>query len=143
EAVSLMNDYLERVEFGNILDITREIGQAIYAGSLVYDWCHDLLSEQERENLYKNLMRLASDMECGWPPFGQSIITGHGAEAQINRDLLTMSIAIYDQDPEPYQYTSYVILENLVPMRNFEYQSPRFDQGVSYGAFRFGWEMHA
>jgi len=143
EAVRLINEYLGRVEFGNILDITREIGQAIYAGSLVYDWCHELLSQEEKNNLYRNLMRLALDMECGWPPFGQSIITGHGAEAQINRDLLAMSIALYDQDPDAYKYTSYVILENLVPMRKFEYQSPRFDQGISYGAFRFGWEMHA
>jgi len=30
-----------------------------------------------------------------------------------------------------------------VPMRRFEYQSPRHNQGVSYAAFRFGWEMHA
>src|SRR5690606_9175271 len=29
------------------------------------------------------------------------------------------------------------------PMRKFEYQSPRHNQGVGYGAYRFGWEMHA
>ncbi len=142
EAVQLMNDYLERVEFGNILDITREVGRAIYTGSLVFDWCHDLLSDDEQATLHKNLMRLAMDMECGWPPFRQTIITGHGAEAQINRDLLSMSIALYERDPTLYQYTSYVILEHLVPMRKFEFQSPRYNQGVSYGAFRFGWEMH-
>ncbi|CAE7523301.1 hepB, partial [Symbiodinium sp. CCMP2456] len=136
EAVQLMNDYLERVEFGNILDITREVGRAIYTGSLVFDWCHDLLSDDEQATLHKNLMRLAMDMECGWPPFRQTIITGHGAEAQINRDLLSMSIALYERDPTLYQYTSYVILEHLVPMRKFEFQSPRYNQGVSYGAFR-------
>ncbi len=143
EAVQLTLDYSSRVEFGNVLDITREIGQAIYAASLVYDWCNDLLTTEEQDSLYTNLMRLALDMECGWPPFRQTIITGHGAEAQINRDLLAMSIATYEKNPEGYNHTAYVILENLVPMRNWEYQSPRFDQGVSYGAFRFAWEMHA
>ncbi|WP_207399373.1 hypothetical protein [Bremerella alba] len=143
EAVQLMNAYLSQVEFGNILDITREIGRAIYTGSLVYDWCHDLLSVEEKDAFHKSLKRLALDMECGWPPFRQTIITGHGAEAQINRDLLSMSIALYEREPEMYKYTSYVILENLVPMRKFEFQSPRYNQGVNYGAFRFGWEMHA
>lgn len=143
EAVQLTVDYLSHVEFGNVLDITREIGRAIYTASLVYDWCHDLLSEDEQRIIYDNLMRLAADMECGWPPFKQSIVNGHGNEAQINRDLLAMSIALYGDDSQPYQYTSYIILEDLVPMRKFEYQSPRHNQGVNYGAYRFGWEMHA
>lgn len=143
EAIHLMTDYLSHVEFGNILDITREIGRAIYTASEVYDWCYALLDKKNKDILYKNMMRLADDMECGWPPFKQSIINGHGGEAQINRDLLSMSIAIYDEDPLPYQYTSYAILERLIPMRRFEYQSPRHNQGVDYGATRFGWEMYA
>ena len=131
------------MEFGNILDITREMGRAIYAASEVYDWCYDLLTPSEKEIIYKNLMRLADDMEAGWPPFKQSVVNGHGNEAQICRDLLSMSIAIYDENPVPYQYTSYIILENLVPLRNFEYQSPRHNQGVNYGSYRFGWDMHS
>lgn len=143
EAIELAVDYLSHVEFGNVLDITREMGRAIYTASLVYDWCHDLMSEDEKATLRESLMRLASDMECGWPPFRQSVINGHGNEAQINRDLLAMSIALYGDESLPYQYTSYIILEQLVPMRKFEYQSPRHNQGVSYAAYRFGWEMHA
>ncbi|MDO8541590.1 MAG: hypothetical protein Q7S40_14220 [Opitutaceae bacterium] len=143
DAAELMLAYLPRVEFGNLLDITREIGAAIYAGSCVYDWCYGLLAADEREVLRRHLMRLAEEMECGWPPFKLSIINGHGNEAVINRDLLAMSIALFDEDPVPYQYCAYTVLEQLVPMRRFEYQSPRHNQGVSYAAFRFGWEMHA
>jgi heparin/heparan-sulfate lyase len=142
EAAELMLAYLPRVEFGNLLDITREVGAAIYAGSCVYDWCYPILSSEERETLRRHLMRLAESMECGWPPFKQSIVNGHGNEAQVNRDLLAMSIAIYNEDPLPYQYCAYAVLEQLVPMRRFEYQSPRHNQGISYGAYRFGWEMH-
>lgn len=82
-------------------------------------------------------------MEIGWPPFLQPIVNGHGAEAQIMRDLLSMSIAIYDEDPIPYQYCAYRVLEELVPMRNFEYSSPRHNQGVNYGAYRINWDLHA
>ena len=143
EAVALTRDYLAAVEFGNLLDITREIGRAIYAAAQVYDWCYDLMSPPDRESIRRDLMRLADDMEIGWPPFKQMIVNGHGNEAQVNRDLLSMAIAIYDEDPVPYRYCAYRILEELVPMRRFEYQSPRHNQGVSYGPYRFGWDMHA
>src|SRR5699024_10979373 len=63
-------------------------------------------------------------------------------EAMISRDLLSMSIAIYNENPLPYKYTSYALLEQLAPMMQFEYQSSRHNQGVDYGAYRFGWEMH-
>lgn len=143
EAVALIQPYLAAVEFDNLLDITREIGRAIYSGALVYDWCYDLLTPAEREALRRNLMRLADDMEIGWPPFRQTVINGHGAEAQLNRDLLAMAIAIYDEDPRPYRYCAYRILEELVSERRFEYQSPRHNQGVSYGPYRFNWDLHA
>src|SRR5690606_38432646 len=143
EAIDLTVSYLANVEFGNLLDITRELGRAIYTASLVYDWTYDLLTTAEKETMIKNLMRLAMDMEIGWPPFRTKILNGHGNEAMVNRDFLAMSIAIYDEDPIPYQYVSYAILEELVPMRKFEYQSPRHNQGIGYGAYRFAWEMHA
>ncbi len=143
EAIQLIHEYLSVVEFGNTLDITRDLGRAIYSGSLVYDWCYDLLTLAEKEQIYSNLMRLADDMEIGWPPFKQTILTGHGAEMQINRDLLAMSIAVYNEDQTPYKYTSYRVLEELVPMRNWQYQSARHNQGINYGAYRSAAEMHA
>ena len=143
EAVTLMRDYLAAVQFDNLLDITREIGRAIYSGALAYDWCYDVMTPEDRDSIRKSLMRLADDMEIGWPPFLQTIVNGHGNEAQLNRDLLSMAIAIYDEDPVPYRYCAYRILEELAPMRKFEYQSPRHNQGVSYGPYRFGWDLHA
>ncbi|MBQ7394528.1 MAG: hypothetical protein IJV89_09310 [Lentisphaeria bacterium] len=143
EAVSLARKYLELVEFGNLLDITREMGRAIHYAACVYDWCYDLMTPEDKASLCKNFMRLAIDMECGWPPFGQSIVNGHGNELQINRDFLSMSIAIYDEDPVPYKYCSYLILEQLVPMRKFEYRSPRHNQGVGYASFRFPCDLRA
>src|SRR5690606_26893829 len=34
-------------------------------------------------------------------------------------------------------------LEQLAPMKAFEYQSPRHNQGVNYGAVRYRWDLHA
>jgi heparin/heparan-sulfate lyase len=145
EVVRLMTDYLSVLEFGNVRhgDITREIGKSIYTAAIIYDWCYDLLNEEDKQALYENMMRLAPYMEIGWPPFRENIVNGHASEAQVNRDLLAMSIAIYEKNPESYRYTSYLMLEKLLPMRAFEYQSPRHNQGFDYGAYRHGWEMHA
>ncbi len=143
EALKLAVDYISHVEFGNLLDITREMGRAIYVTSCTYDWCFDLMTDEQRETILQHFKRLRRDMECGWPPFGQSILNGHGNERQVNRDLLSMSIAIYGEDPEPYKYCAYKILEQLVPMRKWEYQSSRHNQGISYSSFRFQCDMHA
>lgn len=147
EAVDLAVKYLSALEFGNVTygDITRELGRAIYTGALVYDWCYPLIDSENKSGLRKDLMRLVHDMDIGWPPFYglESIINGHGNEAQICRDMLSWSLAVYDEEPEHYKYISYTILEQLVPMRKFEYQSPRHNQGIDYGGYRFGWEMHA
>lgn len=145
ETVNLMLDYLSVLEFGNVRhgDITRELGKSIYTTAIVYDWCYHLLSERDKESLYKHMIRLAPEMEIGWPPFKEHVVNGHASEAQVNRDLLAMGIAVYERDPEPYRYTSYLMLEQLLPMRAFEYQSPRHNQGFDYGAYRHAWEMHA
>lgn len=143
EAIKLTKDYIRHVSFGNILDITREIGRTIHITSEVYDWCYDLLSTEDKDHFLSNLKRLSIDMEIGWPPFLQPVVNGHGAEAQIHRDLLSMAIAVYDEDPIPYQYCAYRIMEELIPMRKFEYQSPRHNQGINYGAYRINWDFHA
>ncbi len=142
-AVELMTNYLPRLEFNNLLDISREIGRAIYTASLVYDWCYNIMQKGEMHILRENMIRLAEEMEIGWPPFRQPVVIGHGGEAQLNRDLLSMSIAIYDENPLPYKYCSYRVLEELVPMRSWEYQSPRHNQGIDYGAYRSIYDMHA
>ncbi|MDO4574776.1 MAG: heparinase II/III family protein [Planctomycetia bacterium] len=141
EAVALVREYLSRVEFGNVQDITREMGSAIYTGAIVYDWCFSLMTDDDRRIFRENMLRIAEGMEIGWPPFRQSIANGHGSEAQLFRDQLAMGIAIYDEAPETYRYAAYRILEELVPLRRFEYRSARHNQGTSYAGFRVTWEL--
>lgn len=143
EAAELMSRYMALVEYDNMLDITRELGETIYAGALVYDWCHAAIPAEQREPYRAALLRLAEDMEIGWPPFRHIIVNGHGNEAQVNRDLLAMSIALHGEEDLPYRYCAYRMFEELIPMRAVEYQSNRHNQGVGYASFRFAFEMHA
>lgn len=145
ECVRIMNDYLHVVEYGNVRrgDVTRDIGKTIYTAALTLDWCHDLLDQDEKVFFHDKMMELARIMELGWLPFKENVVNGHASEAQVNRDLLSMAISFYEMDPEPYKYVSYLMEEKIIPMRAFEYQSPRHNQGHDYGAYRHGWEMRA
>ena len=142
-AVELISKYIPILDFGNQLDICRKAGEVIFTASLIYDWCYDLSTADEKKILIANMLRLAENMEIQWPPFNQAVTIGHGNEAQVSRDLLSMSIAIYDENPEPYRICAYRILEELVPYKNFEYRSGRHSQGVSYGPYRFSWDLYA
>ncbi len=142
EAVSLIVNYLGRVDYGIAQDISREIGEGLYTAALVYDWCYALLSTEERRNIIERAYYFAAEMEIGWPPFKEPALYGHANESQISRDLLAFAIAVYDEDPLPYRYIAYCLLEVSAPAKNFLYRSGRHDQGTSYGNYRFCWDLH-
>lgn len=142
-AIDLILNHLKSVKYSNVLDVTRHIGHTIYATALTYDWCFDQFSASEKNEIFVSVKKLLEKMEIGWPPFLQPIVIGHGNELQINRDLLSFAIAFYERETETdaYKYVSYRILKELVPLRKFQYQSPRHNQGYGYGNFRFGIEL--
>ena len=141
EAIDAIKHYIRSVDFDNLMDVTRLMGHTIFVTSEVYDWCYPQLSDDDRKMLWQEMLRLGRDTEIGWPPFRQSVINGHGNEAQLSRDFLAMAIAIYDEDPEPYRLCAYRIFEELVPAHNYEYRSGRHTQGSNYGPCRFSWDL--
>jgi len=143
EAVDLALAYLNRVCFGNGQDITRKVGEIIYRSAQVYDWCYNLMTPEERTRMREKMLYFAAEMEIGWPAFRQSVAVGHGNESQMSRDLLAMAIAVYDEDPVPYRYAMYTMLEVFKPAKEFLYRSGRHDQGSGYGAFRHTWDLFA
>lgn len=143
EAVDLTMTYFMVVSFGNGQDICRKVGEHILIASEVYDWCYPLMTDEQRAILRKRFIYLAEEMECSWPPFKQTITTGHGNEAQISRDLFAMSIAVFDEDPIPYKYCAWAVFEVLEPMKNITYKSYRHDQGSAYGNYRFTYDLFA
>ncbi len=143
DAVKLMRAYLQNVSFGNGEGSCRQVGEALYGASLVYDWCYPLLTPEDRKIFHDRMLFFAVDMEIGWPPFKQSAGAGHGNEAQVSRDLLAMAIALYDEDPTPFRWVCYQMLENMKPLKQFIYPSGRHDQGTFYGQYRLGWDLYA
>ena len=143
EAIGLARAYMTQVTFGNGQDICRKSGESIFSTALVYDWCYPLLTNEDKQVLRDRMLYYAVEMEIGWPPFRQSVAAGHGNEAQISRDLLAMAIAVWNEDPVPYQYVMYQMLEVFLPYKTFSYRSGRHSQGTGYGQFRGGWDFVA
>lgn len=125
-------------------DICRLVGRAILTGSMVYDWCYDLLTPEEKEILIGRMETLAATgLEVEWPKLVQGSVTGHGSEAQLARDMLACGVATYDEKPEIYNLAAGRIIAEFLPARKFFYPAAYHHQGSSYGPYRFLWDMWA
>ena len=122
-------------------DQCREYGLAMFTAAKVYDWCFDILTEDDKYQLMAGvetklcqgyvedeawIQRWKENgyidpifkMEVGFPPVRQGAVIGHGAEAQIMRDYLGMAIAIYDEKPDWWEFIGGRVMDEYVPFRN-------------------------
>ena len=138
------------------IDETRDFGGIVYTAACVYDWCYDLLSDYDKERLLLGVEHIACrgtvlmpergsfggvKMEIGFPPARQGAITGHGCEMQLLRNFLAMSIAIYDEYPNWYEFCAGRFYSEYVEPRNIYYSAGLYPQGTRYNAGRFGCDL--
>lgn len=121
----------------------REAGDIMYIGAISYDWCYDQLTAADKANYISELRKAAQRLHIGYPPTQQGSIVGHGTEAQLFRDLLSVGIAVYDEDSEIFNVSIKRLTEDHIPARKFAFQAGFYHQGISYGAFRGGMEFLA
>lgn len=144
DAVDAMLNFFNTVKFNpSTGDISRFYGRFILADAIVYDWCYDLLNDEERSALIKWAETMAFRMEIGWPVIRQGAVTGHGSEFQLIRDILSAGIAMYDEKKEIYMLAAGRFFKNYVPARKFFYPAGYHHQGSSYGGFRLQCELYA
>jgi len=142
EALYAMKNYILTLRVPYITsDQCREYGLAMFTAAKVYDWCFDILTDDDRYQLMagvetKLCQGYVEDeawiqkwkengyidpifkMEVGFPPTRQGAVVGHGAEAQILRDYLAMAIAIYDEKPDWWEFIGGRIMDEYVAFRN-------------------------
>ena len=136
-------------------DQCREYGLAMFTAAKVYDWCFDILTEDDKYQLMagvetKLCQGYVEDeawiqrwrdygyidpifkMEVGFPPVRQGAVIGHGAEAQVMRDYLGMAIAIYDEKPDWWEFIGGRVMDEYVAFRNDYYPKTGIPpQGIS------------
>lgn len=134
---------LERAQFDpKGQDITRPIGRMMVTGAIVYDWCFAVLTAHQKEAFVAQLVRLAKELECGYPPREIGSVTGHGSEWMIMRDMISAGLAIYDEYPEMYRLGAAQFFRDFIAARNFWYPGHAFHQGSSYAETRFVSDMY-
>ena len=154
EALVAIKNYIITLDIQWIYsDQTREFGYVMYITACVYDWCYDILSEDDKFQLtagieHKICTGTTSNttdstyggvkMEMGFPPYKQGAVSGHGSERQLLRDYLSFAIAIYDETPGWWDFIGGRFYEQYVPVRNEYYKSGMYPQGSSvYVSGRF------
>lgn len=144
QTIDYARTYLAAVNYkSSVQDITREVGYAMMMGAVVYDWCYELLTEDDKEFFTSRFKVLASMKEIGYPPVKLSSIGSHAGEYEIMRDMLSVGIAVYDEDPEIYNLAAGRFFSEYVESRKMFNKSGNHPQGISYGAFRFECELWA
>ncbi len=136
-AIAAMLDTLKATNFGTKNDLSRASGSMLMTGAIVYDWCYDRMSEEQKQEYIKEFIRIAGTMECHYPPKRNESVTGHGSEWMILRDMLSCGIAVYDEYPEMYDYVADMIFKDYVPVRNYIYAGHNYHQGTGYITVRY------
>lgn len=147
QAIYALNNYIETLDIRRLNDKYRAYGHTMFTAAEIYDWCHDLMTDEDRASLVSAVEhRLCRDgkMEIGFPPMQQSPISSHGSEAQLLRDYMAFAIAVYDEYPDWWEYTGGRFYEEYVPFRNEYMQSGLSPQGVGlYGPYRHNFDLWA
>ena len=139
-AIYALKNYLKTIDIRSMSgDQERQHGNIMYNAACVYDWCYDLLSATDKEQIVLGIEKKicsgsnssGARMEVGFPPTAQQAMTGHGSERQILRDYLSFAIAIYDEYPGWWDFIAGRFYEEFVPVRNAYYEAGYVPQGLS------------
>lgn len=136
-AITSMLDTLKRTNFGTKNDLSRASGSMLMVGGMIYDWCYDQFTPEERQAYIKEFVRICHTMECHYPPKRTEPIAGHSSEWMILRDMLSCGIAVYDEYPDMYHYVITMLYQDYIPVRNYTYRGKNYHQGSSYFNVRF------
>ena len=139
QAIFYMKNFLKSLDIERMAnDQCRDFGYIMYTSALVYDWCYDLLTAEDKvqfiagvENIIcRGSNKAGKKMEVGFPPELQGSVADHACEYQILRDYLSFAVAIYDENPSWWNFTAGRVYNEYIPMRNYYFQSGIAPQGT-------------
>ena len=148
QAIYYMKNFLLTLDIQYISsDQCREYGCAMMTAAIVYDWCYDLLTEEDKAQLiaatetrtasgycgdpsYTTAEVYKKKQEVGFPPKDQGAVVGHGSEGQVLRNYLSAAIAFYGDNNSWWDYVAARIYSEFVPVRNYYFQSGISQQGT-------------
>ena len=115
--------------------------EAVMAAAMVYDWCYDLLTTDDKTILKKEMNRVCSICEYSYPDkLSDNYFSGHYGE-QAPTVFLSMGIALYDEDTQMFDFAYDEQVNKFAPSRNPMYASGAHHQGAQYMHVRYTQEI--
>ena len=158
QAIYYMKQFLRTLDIQYIKSCQeRQYGNVAFTAALVYDWCYDLLSPDDKRQIIAGVENKTLKGYCGdpdyfssethkrkmtvdFPPAEYNAIAGSGAEREILRDFLAPAIAFYGdgagENSSWWNYAAKLIYSDLVPVRNYYFKSGISHQGT--GVYIYG-----
>ncbi len=123
------------------MDVYHGPSQVMVNVAKVYDWCYDLLTEDDKNQIIAGVSNiLGPQMESGmrFPPKGMNAVSGHGTGPQFIRDWMTVAIVFYDEMPSWWEMVGGRFYQYYVPVINIASESGWASQGtVTYGDSKY------
>ena len=148
QAIHYMKQYLRTLDIQYInTNMEREYGNTMFTAALVYDWCYDLLTEEDKKQFiagvenktakgtcgdpsYTSTEHYKWKMSVGFPPTKIGAVSGHASERQILRDYLSVAVAFYGDNNSWWNYIASCVYSEYVPVRNYYFKSGISQQGT-------------
>ena len=106
--------------------------EAVFGASMVYDWCYNLLSEDDKSNLIKYMKKVCMLTEYGIPDGSKKqYLSGHYGEYAPTVSL-ARGIAIFDEEQDMLEMAYKEQTEGFAPSRNRMIPSETHHQGAQY-----------
>jgi heparin/heparan-sulfate lyase len=110
----------------------RVFNQPLHWAACVYDWCYDLLSDDEKRAFIREFIRIAGSHPPRYPASSCNAVVGHDTEGWLLTGQLQAGVAIYDESHDMYDAAAKLFFEKFVPVRNYYYPSHAHHQGDHY-----------
>ncbi|MDG0794949.1 stalk domain-containing protein [Cohnella ginsengisoli] len=126
----------DRSNSTTVFNVARDIGSLIFFESIAYDWCYDLMTEEQRTAIRQALGTwVRTGLEYPYPLDERQkvIIAGH-ANGEVHHSFkLAMGIALYDTNPEYYNDIADYLLNITMPGFNVFLDAEMPLEGQAYG----------
>ncbi len=137
EAIDIAKSYLSSITQVSGYAQNLYCYEAVVGASIVYDWCYDLLSTEDKKELISEMKRVCCLGEyCLGRTTPKQYLSGHYGENGASV-FLAMGIAMYDEDQEYFDFEYAEQLNQFAPSRNPMFEAGTHHQGSQYIAVRY------
>ena len=114
---------------------------AIIGAAFVYDWCYNLLTDKEKQDLMAGMKKVCLIGEYGLPGTNKvQYLAGHYGECAPTA-YMAIGIATFDEDPSFFNFEYDEQVNKFAPSRNPMYKAGTHHQGAQYIHVRYTHEL--